>query len=299
MTTDNHLQITLTPFLLNYALNSALIETRPHGRTKMKNKKCPICCVDCVDTAITCHSCGYAFSKTTRVWKKIINFSTVVSLFIGLLVVVINQSTQLIDRLRPTEFSSLGVMSAQGTNRLITENFALGISSGTGILLEKIKFIGNDNLSESLQIGFIHGKAYKSSDIATIRINPTALHLSYRPAPFEILSMLVNNGVKQSQISDLFKVRPTSDENVIYKKHPWAAIPGKVKIDYFEPVRDSTKRLSKEYPAQLLLWVRNPDNLKQRFEKQEYTNVDVDTVIEKYNSLIEKYTHDSSTRKPE
>ena len=257
----------------------------------MENKECPKCCVRCADLAVVCHSCGYAFSKSTRVWKKIISFSSVISLFIGLLVVVINQSSQLIDRVKPTEFTSLGMMTAQGTNRLITEIFALGISSGSGVLLEKLKFSGNDNLSESLQIGFIHGMAYKASDVATIRIAPTALHLSYRPAPFEMLNMLVTNGVKKEQLSDIFKVRPTSKENIIYKRYPWAVIDGKVEISYFEPMRDSTKRLTKKYPAELLLWVRKSKNLSQRFEEEAYSGIDIKSVIKKYDDIMRKYTH--------
>jgi hypothetical protein len=251
-------------------------------------KSCPRCYIGCNDKALICHSCGFAFSKLKRIWLKLVNMASIFSLFIGLLIVVANQSSQLIEGLKTTEFTSLGIKSAQGTNRLITENFALGIDSGTGVLLERVTFMGSDSSSNTLKVAFIHGQAYNASDVATIKIKPTAIHLSYRPAPLEMIHMLLESGIKKEKIADLFKIRPTSSENQIYKKYPWAAISGKVQIDYFEPKRNSAKRLTKEYPAQLLLWGRKLDNLSERLRRKSYSHIDIDSVIKKYNKIIEK-----------
>jgi len=250
---------------------------------------CPRCCIGCHEKAVICHSCGFVFSKLKRVWHKVINITSIVSLFIGLLLVVINQGSKLLIELKPTEFTSLGIKSAVGTNRFITDNYALAIKSGTGVLLERLTFMGSDDLSKSLKVSIIHGRSYKALDVASMKLNPTAIHMSYRPVPIEMISMLLNNGIEETQISDLFKVRPKSRESKISKKYPWATIAGMVKVDYIEPQRDPTKRLSKTFVAPVLLWARKADNLRQRLAGEHYCDVDINSIIQKYNEIIDQY----------
>jgi hypothetical protein len=262
-------------------------------REKIVHKPCPRCCVNCSENAEICHSCGYAFSKVKRVSQKLIGVASISSLLIGLLILVVNQSSQLLERIKPTTFVPLGVVSAQGTNRLITDNYTIGINSGSGVLLERIRFQGTDTATSSLGVGIIHGKSYKSSDIATVRLNPTAIHLSYKPAPLELVNMFLEQGIARERMPEFFKVRPTSSDNQIYKKHPWAAISGKIHIDYFEPSRNSAERLTKEYPAQLLLWVRKADNLRQWLEKSEHVSTDIDDFAKQYKKVFDVYGSDT------
>ena len=253
-------------------------------------KSCPRCYTDCAEPAKICPSCGFAFSKFKRVLVKITNFASIVSLFIGLIIIVFNQSSQVVERLKPTNFTLLGVRSAKGTNNLITENFALGINSGTGIVLERLTFEGTDDACSKLKIEIIDNHQYKPSDVAIVIVKPTAIHLSYKPVPPEVIHMLLENGLNKEDVTDLFKIRPTSFDNQINKKVTWATIPGRLVINYFEPSRNSSNRLTKTYPVDLLLWGRKSQNLKNRLNsKPRYSNIDIDLVIQKYNKIMEAY----------
>lgn len=251
-------------------------------------RNCPKCCTSCNDKAEICHACSYAFSKSKRIWRRVLNIASVSSLFIGLSVVVFNQSTQLIEKIKPTEFAWLGIKTAQGSNRLISENYTFSINSGTAVLLERLIFSGSEDSSKLLKMGVIHGKTYTSSNIVSIRVNPTAIHSSSKPAPFEMIGMFLENGIPEDKIPYFFKIRPSHSDNKIYKKYPWAVISGRVSIDYFEPMRDLTKRLTKEYPSPLLLWVRKADNLKGVL-KSNYPSIDADSFIKKYNEVFKKH----------
>ncbi|SMD36946.1 hypothetical protein SAMN04488029_3156 [Reichenbachiella faecimaris] len=254
------------------------------------SKKCPRCANECSNEAIVCGSCSFSFSKTRRAWKRTVNIASTVSLFIGLLVVVINQSTQIFDRLRPTEFVFLGIGSATGTNRLITDNFTLGIKSGGSIMLEKLQFYGSDKYSSQLHMDILVGRGFKSKDIASIKINPTAIHLSYQPASREILESFIDAGVQPEDLSFFFKIRPTSTENSFYLNNPKSSIPGIAKVSYFEINNESQKRQFKEYPVTLLIWVRKFENLGAVFEQKDFPHVDQEKLLKDYAELINKLT---------